>query len=246
MTILARLNATLLARGGQLSELLLKLSPKVRSGPFKGLSQLKKAHHSALIPKLLGTYEKELGEVLSSCIGSNPTLIINVGAAEGYYTVGLLLRLPAARAIAFEADSVARKILAELAAANSVSDRLEIRDYATEEKLFDALLAKGKKLLIMDVEGAELDLFSPRVQNLLTDSEAIVELHGIAKEALNFPTKIESRIRTEKDFPYSSLSVLWRLCPKRLCLHIMNEYRPEPQIWGIIKSAPNNAARSND
>ena len=64
------------------------------------------------IPKLLGVYERELNPYIEQACALNFPLIVDVGAAEGYYAVGMALRNPSARVIAFEMDARAREALA--------------------------------------------------------------------------------------------------------------------------------------
>jgi len=51
------------------------------SGPFKDLKYIRQSFGSALIPKLLGLYERELHPVLNEIIDAGFDRIINVGAA---------------------------------------------------------------------------------------------------------------------------------------------------------------------
>jgi hypothetical protein len=66
----------------------------VLHGPFAGLMyprDLLLAQADAPIAKLLGTYEQELHPVFEEVIAKQPRTIIDIGAAEGYYAVGLAL-----------------------------------------------------------------------------------------------------------------------------------------------------------
>ena len=76
----------------------------VAGGPFQGLRYIRESVGSAWAPKMLGTYEKELWPVVDVLIRRRPRWIVDVGAAEGYYAVGLAMRLGAAQVVAFEAD----------------------------------------------------------------------------------------------------------------------------------------------
>ena len=235
MPLPSRLEATLLARGGQLCQALLRFNGKVRSGPFAGMHGLKEAHHSALLPKLIGTYELELSDTIEEFVRSAPQLIINIGAAEGYYAVGLLSRMPHARAIAFESEERGRILLRKLAEQNSVADRLTIKATAKEQDLYEILSEGDKSLLVMDIEGAESELLSPRVFEALKNHLAIVELHGSTRESSGFESKIQSIERRVNNFPFEKFPLFWKLIPNNLLAHLMNEYRPEIQSWGIIK-----------
>ena len=57
---------------------------------------------------MLGTYEKELNSVIEEACAAHPSLIVDVGAAEGYYACGMALRNPQARVVAFEMQAKGR------------------------------------------------------------------------------------------------------------------------------------------
>src|SRR2546423_12652663 len=92
--------------------------PVVRAGPFAGLRY---PDNLIQIPKLLGTYELELHPAVERLIASRPTTVVNVGAAEGYYAVGLARRLPDARILAFDIDERSQEHCRRLAALNGVA-----------------------------------------------------------------------------------------------------------------------------
>jgi len=92
----------------------------VAAGPFTGLRYIKGAVGSAYIPKLLGIYERELNGCVEKACALNFPLIVDVGAAEGYYAVGLARRNPKARVIAFEMEEKGRAKLAEMAQLNGI------------------------------------------------------------------------------------------------------------------------------
>src|SRR5262245_56331762 len=59
---------------------------KVRHGFFKGMQYPRnRSISSALFPKLLGTYERELHPVLERICKEPYEGIVNIGCAEGYY-----------------------------------------------------------------------------------------------------------------------------------------------------------------
>ena len=77
------------------AELLKKLfaNKVVLTGIFKGLKYPElTAYGSALYPKLIGSYEKELCPTLARLLEKNYSEIIDTGCAEGYYAVGLALK----------------------------------------------------------------------------------------------------------------------------------------------------------
>src|SRR3954454_22153756 len=92
----------------------------VSGGPFARLVYPDRAPIS-LVPKLLGIYERELHGAIEAAIRAQPDVIVNVGAADGYYAVGLARRLPAATVIAYEADAGQRELCRRVAAANGAT-----------------------------------------------------------------------------------------------------------------------------
>lgn len=155
---------------------------EIQSGPFLGMHYVEKAIGSKLIPKLLGCYECELWPVMELICTQSTLNIIDVGAAEGYYAVGLLFRMPSTRCFAFESQESGRELMAALARKNSVDNRLTIGGHCTIEKLSDTLrLCGGKALVIMDVEGGEIELMDPFAAKDLLNCEILVELHDFLR-----------------------------------------------------------------
>src|SRR5271166_5203781 len=71
----------------------------VQAGPFRGMRYIDQSHSSSLIPKWLGLYERELHDCIEEAIASPFQTVLDIGAAEGYYAVGLALRMHDARVI---------------------------------------------------------------------------------------------------------------------------------------------------
>lgn len=147
----------------------------VIAGPFAGMRYVGGAHSSQLGPKLLGTYEAELSQILGGA--GVYDRVIDVGAAEGYYAVGLLRYHSELRVIAFEESAAARAALSRLARLNGVTERLDVRGFCDHEELNTALAMPGSSMLIVDVDGGEGALIDPdRVPGLRT-APILVELH---------------------------------------------------------------------
>ena len=89
---------------------------KILSVPFKNLNYKTDTESvgSAYWPKLIGTYEKELNIIIEGVLAKNPQLIdgvVNIGAAEGYYAVGLAQRLKNVYVTAFESQLQGQKLI---------------------------------------------------------------------------------------------------------------------------------------
>src|SRR5438552_17735231 len=111
---------------------------RVVAGPFAGLTYVDSARGSSIGPKLLGTYELELRQVVEEIIARGYPLIINIGAGEGYYAVGLAKRMPATRFICFYAEPSNQEQIQTLAKLNGVEDRIDVRGFCDEAGLSSA------------------------------------------------------------------------------------------------------------
>lgn len=152
----------------------------IHSGPFKGMKYIERASGSALLPKLLGTYERELNLAIEEAISRSPSLILDVGCAEGYYAMGLARRLPNANVVAFDIDSHARMACKELARANDVGTRVSVLGRCDHNELRTRI--KPFTLLICDCEGFEWHLLDAAQVPSLAGADMLVELHGKSAE----------------------------------------------------------------
>jgi hypothetical protein len=185
----------------------------VSGGPFAGLVYPDRAPLS-LVPKLLGIYERELHGAIEAAIRTEPEVIVNVGAADGYYAVGLARRCPDATVIAYEADPAQRDLCRRVAAANGAT--IEIRGPA------ERLDAPSGALVVMDCEGCERALLDRPL-----DATVIVELHDFIDASVGeaiaerFADTHEVEIvPTGPQPPHSDLA--------------LSEYRPGPMRWAVM------------
>ncbi|RBP48115.1 hypothetical protein DES53_101915 [Roseimicrobium gellanilyticum] len=180
--------------------------PTVLSGPFQGLPYLDEVGlWGPILPKWIGSYEDELHPFLERLFQSPPSVIVDVGAAEGYYAVLLAARLPDTVVHAFDIDPFARRAQARLARLNQISN-LRINLLCTFEELGKLLgPAKSKGLLFCDIEGGETFLIDPMKCPALRDSVIVVELHE-TKDSPGESTRnlLQSRFQDSHDIEYVS------------------------------------------
>jgi len=149
----------------------------VWSGPFKGMAYVGAATEGALIPRLLGTYESELHPHIAAVLAEGVDCVIDVGCAEGYYAVGLARLAPQATVYAHDIDEAAREACTELAARNGVSERVIV---GGEFKPTDFEGFDGKRCLVLvDTEGAEVEILQPALSPALGRMTLIVETHDL-------------------------------------------------------------------
>ena len=208
---------------------------KVQSGPFEGLIMKQK---SPTKPMLLGVWEKELSFIWDSL--ENLKTIIDVGAAEGFYAVGLAKKYPKKQIIAFEMDPRTKVLLERTATHNSVKN-LETHgkcEYENLVKLGDKL---QNSFIIMDCEGYEIELLRFSKTSIFQNAHILVELHemyaagctDILKRRFadtHQVSEIKGQERNLSDWP-NKLWLLRFLFPRSIILHFMDEGRPYPMNW---------------
>jgi hypothetical protein len=152
-------------------------SRTVLNGIFKGLRYPDlEASGSALWPKLLGSYELEIQELLEKLCQKKYKNIYNIGCAEGYYAVGFGLRIPSAKIFAYDSDPEARQRTVQMATLNNVQDSIVVGDFFSSSDL--STIPQGHMCLVVcDCEGYEKQIFHAEGIRYLLDSDVLIEIH---------------------------------------------------------------------
>lgn len=143
----------------------------VQSGPFQGMRIL--ADRTSwgdgdVGARLLGIYEQDLHPVMEDIVAAGPDCVVNVGCAEGYFAVGLAMRLPDARVIAVDISQQALNICQRHA---------EVNDCQVETGLSLPNDIPENAVWIVDIEGEESKLLNPDSRPELRSASILVELH---------------------------------------------------------------------
>lgn len=213
---------------------------RVVSGPFRGMEYRIPWPH---LPALIGTYERELHHDIERVVALPIARVVVIGAADGYYAIGLARRLPDATVTAFELSPERRVRVAAVARDNSVSGRVEIRGAATSAALAENLAAPVPTLVVMDVDGAESVLLDPATVAGLRSATIIVELHDhivpgvteLIRRRFTDTHVIDERLtmdRTYADWP-ADLALPWPFGPA-FAIHAMGENRGAKQRWYVM------------
>lgn len=152
-----------------------KSGTAVLNGPLKGLDFIESSAEGCHVAKLLGSYEQPLHPYIEQAINTPYDRILNIGCAEGYYAVGLALRMPNTKNLAFDINPDAQEKCRQLAVKNGVDDRIETGALFSPEDF--AKYVSGRTLVFCDIEGAELDLLDPDIAPALKQMDIIVEAH---------------------------------------------------------------------
>lgn len=212
----------------------------VLQGPFAGMRYVQMAEGSAYIPKLLGIYERELNPQIEALIEKSPKLIVDVGAAEGYYAVGLARRLPQAQIIGYEMQPRGQQAVRELAALSGVHARVDVRGKCEPANLAAALGDESDAVVICDVEGYEEKLLDPFSVPALQRAAILVELHEFIVPEIaevlkrrfsptHKMTHIWQEPRSRHEFPWRTFGTA--VLPHSYLDWSVSEWRPVRMAW---------------
>lgn len=147
----------------------------VQAGPFAGMRFADRSTEGCYTARLLGCYEHELHGEVERLVARGFTAVLNIGCGEGYYAIGLARRLPSAQVFAHDTDPQAQALCRQLAEANGVAERVAVGGLFRGEDFsrFDAM----DTLLVMDIEGGEMELLDPAAHPALHGMTVLVECH---------------------------------------------------------------------
>jgi predicted O-methyltransferase YrrM len=189
----------------------------VFSGPF---ASMKLCEGSALShdPRMIvGSYEQEVHDVINQVIADAPSHIVDIGAAYGYYAVGLAVKIANATVTAFEAiEEEHWRELKALAELNKVSHKIDQRGLCTPAEF--AKVCTEAAFVLSDCEGAELELCDPATIPALKSCTLLIELHEFHKPRL--VATLVQRFRSSHS------------------IKIIDEERRDPSRYRILKRVP--------
>jgi len=211
---------------------------RVQTGPFKGV---------VLIPnymwgdgdtaaKLMGVYEDELHGFIETAIANSPDAVINVGCAEGYYSIGLASRLPGVTVTAVDIEPGSAKIVSDTAVANNLTNIKTVTKLVDCVWMQETFLSLTNPLVVLDCEGAELELLDLAQVPALAHCSILVECHdcitpGITNtliERFQHTHLLQYAAQQRKDpFQFAWCATLSD-CDKWA---LINEGRPSTMVW---------------
>lgn len=165
----------------------------VSQGLFKGLQLNRNTWwgKSDLGAQCLGLYEKEILDLISA---HEPfDTFLDIGAADGYYAVGMLHSKMAKNAICFEISEVGQRAIKENWMINNSPGQLTVYGEANKQSITSiASTLPLNSLALVDIEGFEFSLLTQDVIPLLKKVTMIIEIHNWVDD---FPTKYSSLLR---------------------------------------------------
>ena len=162
---------------------------QIQYGPFKGLILGRGVWSSTdRAAMIFGLYEQEVLNSIS-ILPKKYTNFIDLGAADGYYGIGVLINKLFDKSYCFEISQKGREVIRENAELNNVSQDLIVHGEAAAE--FYNLIPEcnlENSVMLVDIEGAEFDLLDRDCLKAFSKSIIFIELHdwlvkdGLAKK----------------------------------------------------------------
>lgn len=218
----------------------------VVDGPFRGMRLTATTARVRLGSCLIGSYEAELHPFIEQFIREQYDQVIDIGCAEGYYAIGLALRMASSQIYAFDNDQAARDLCAANAKANDTQDRVVIGALCTSERLTE--LIGARTLIISDCEGCELELLDPVTTPSLRKADFLIELHDFVDPMISstimrrFQQTHDVALVTAQPRNLSSFPAL-RGLKRRTREYVVNEGRPiqpHPMQWAVLRRRSTN------
>lgn len=157
-----------------------QLNGYVKYGPFTGLKLDRNTWWGKLdlASQCLGLYEKEIIDVIGKIKPGDYDCFIDIGAADGYYAIGMLISGKFNKTTCFEITAEGREVIANNWEKNGSPGELNIFGEATAQSLA-ALPAKNTEnaFVLVDIEGFEFDFLTAETLSLLQSCTIVIEIH---------------------------------------------------------------------
>jgi len=240
------------AQRSAVERLLKAYGSKVLAGPFAGMSfspALLSNVYCAQV--LLGTYELEIHGVLREICESTYSLIVDIGADNGYYVCGLRRSRPDIRIVAFEAALEKHTNIHALLRENTVEEATTVLGLCDPSSLQAQLDGEARPFVLCDIDGAEVELLDVDSVPALINADILVETHDGIREGITdllirrFTPTHDIQVLPERTRRVSDAPVGMPLSGPEL-IAAMDEFRGFPQawLWMVAKShASGNGVR---
>ena len=161
----------------------------VQNGIFKNLKINKESSWSNgdLASKIYGFYENKIQEKLKEI---NKPILIDIGAADGFFAVGCLYSNLSKYCYAFEQNEISKSALYKTAEINNVNNQISIMGKVDNKNFFSSLpndLDLSETVILCDIEGEEFKFFSEPILRKLKKSNLIIEIHNENSNSKEIP-----------------------------------------------------------
>jgi hypothetical protein len=209
---------TVLDRYLRINELVYeRFDGKILCGPFMGMRIPKNPtwKYTHVAQMILGIYESPVLNVLQDSRFLKREVFVDIGAADGYYPIGLCYSKRMKKAFAYEIDAKSRSSISASAIMNGVGDSIVIRSEANDQELSKLAdeIDMNEVVILVDIEGGEFDLLGGEMLSKLKKAVLIIEIHNWIDDFINkydeFLKKAEAYFNIELlEYDYSKLENL--------------------------------------
>jgi len=222
---------------------------RVLSGKFRGMYLEYASAGSEYRPKLLGTYETELDDALCMALSVNHGVFIDVGADDGYYSIGVARLKPEVKAVAVECEASRCERIRRNIERNRLFGQVEVICLKLQDgySLMQLIGSVGQPFLIKcDVEGAEYRILDRTTLSALVAkrTQLIVETHLDERmeanlitnmQAVGYSTEIVNR-NERKEIVTPNWDRISALLCRVFAHRWTDEGRPQFNRWVIAKA----------
>ena len=161
-----------------------KYNSTILYGEFKGLKLSKNPWGiTDRASMIFGIYEREVTQFLKKIPHAFKKNLINLGASDGYYPIGLIYNQSYKKAYCFEINELSRQAIKDNSIINKVDKSIKIFEKADKNfyKYLPEAIVNNSSLLV-DIEGAEFDILTEKVLKKFSNSILLIELHYHLRE----------------------------------------------------------------
>jgi hypothetical protein len=179
LRILKQPNEIQRAKNKVLNKIVLEHGHQVAYGTFKGMKLSKNTYWSKndIITHILGVYEKHVLKKIIEFSKKGNYPFIDIGAADGYFAIGMAFSETFKKIYAFEIDEEGRRSLNRNIENNLCKDKVVVDIEANFENLKEIVDKNKSAVILIDIEGSEFDLLDDNLLKLLSNCYIVCELH---------------------------------------------------------------------
>lgn len=216
----------------------------VAYGPFKGMQLAEDVWWSKndRTTQLLGIYEERVFTKLRYFAQHGAKTFIDIGAADGYFAVGMAYSGIYKNVFAFEIEERGRESIKENSVKNGCSGLVHVSGEACFESINGLIDKEQMKELLIDIEGGAYDFLSEEMLALLFGSFVICELHpfliedGVAAQnnlLERASTKFQTELIMRESYSPNSFSELSDLSDEERLIAV-GEERAKNMQWLVL------------
>lgn len=209
---------------------------EVQYGPFRGLKLNKETWWGKpdLGSQCLGLYEAEILQFLTDAGVDKYRTFIDIGAADGYYAIGMLVSGLVDRVVCFEVSEAGREAIEQNWRANDCVGSLQVFGEANSKSLSEvAQKDLENALVLVDIEGYEFELLNLDVIKQLKHCDVLIEIHNWVED---FESKYSTLLKELSS--YFNIDVINRIERKTTDFEELRSYTDDNRLLLVSERRP--------